>query len=135
MSKVLIHEIHSAANNVSDISICEVISVCGNFHQGDNVFPSNSRGYQCTCNALVALCWLAQCTDTVSPSDLDDILQCGDQVYQTILTHQGAGYLQFCSLPSSLTYKNVSFEVQQLDRFYPGKTAIGYASLVGSERL
>ena len=54
----------------------------GSFHQNDERFIDQSRGVQCTCNAL---CMLIQ--DTIqNSSDLDQILYEGDALYNRTIT-------------------------------------------------
>ena len=51
----------------------------GSFHQNDERFVDQSRGFQCTCNAL---CMLVH-NDVQNSSDLDQILYDGDGVYNS----------------------------------------------------
>ena len=54
----------------------------GSFHQNDERFIDQSRGVQCTCNAL---CMLIQ--DKIqNSSDLDQILYEGDALYNRTIT-------------------------------------------------
>ena len=53
--------------------------IFGSFHQNDNRFLDQIRGFQCTCNAL---CMLV-CEEIKSSSELDKILFAGDVLYNT----------------------------------------------------
>ena len=56
----------------------------GSFHQNYQRFPDESRGFQCTCNALCMLSYSA-CCEVDSSSKLDKILCDGDTVYQHVI--------------------------------------------------
>ena len=51
----------------------------GSFHQNDKRFFDQSRGFQCTCNAL---CMLV-CDEIQNSLELDKILYAGDVLYNT----------------------------------------------------
>ena len=98
-------------NNVSrDILGIEYIKrVRGNFHQGDEQFSFESRGSQCSCNALVMLCKVKSIFQDLMPYHLDDILRNGDHLYKTTahkleacgqLAHDG--YLENDQLPTQV---------------------------------
>ena len=54
------------------------------FHQNDRRFSDQSRGFQCTCNALCLISYNAVCTGIENSSDLDKILYDGDSLYQNV---------------------------------------------------
>ena len=55
----------------------------GSFHQGDVQFSYISRGNQCICNALLALCTLPE-IEQPKTTDLDQVLLQGDHLYNQI---------------------------------------------------
>ena len=59
--------------------------VFGSFHQNDVRFSEQSRGYQCTCNALCMLSY-SLCLDVDNSSMLDKVLCEGDALYQTVIS-------------------------------------------------
>ena len=54
------------------------------FHQNYNRFSDQSRGYQCTCNALCMLSY-SLCFDVDNSSILDKVLCEGGALYQTVI--------------------------------------------------
>ena len=58
--------------------------VFGSFHQNDVRFPEQSRGYQCTCNALCMLSY-SSCLDIEKSSILDKVLCEGDVLYRSVI--------------------------------------------------
>ena len=58
--------------------------IFGSFHQNDVRFSEQSRGYQCTCNALCMLSY-AHCHDVENSLVLDKVLWEGDALYQTVI--------------------------------------------------
>ena len=59
-------------------------SILGSFHQGDARFGS-TRGTQCACNALFAICWsVIRKVSLWKTADLDHILIEGDKVYKSL---------------------------------------------------
>ena len=58
--------------------------VFGSFHQNDGRFSEQSRGYQCTCNALCMLSY-AHCDDVDNSMVLDKVLYEGDALYQAVI--------------------------------------------------
>ena len=58
--------------------------VFGSFHQNDVRFSEQSRGYQCTCNALCMLSY-SSCLDIEKSSILDKVLCEGDVLYQSVI--------------------------------------------------
>ena len=56
----------------------------GSFHQNDVRFSEQSRGYQCTCNALCMLSY-ATCMDTEKSFILDKVLCEGDTLYKSVI--------------------------------------------------
>ena len=65
-------------------SINEQLKIFGSFHQNDRRFSDQSRGFQCTCNALCMISYKAVCTGIENSSDLDKILYDGDSLYQNV---------------------------------------------------
>ena len=59
--------------------------VFGSFHQNDVRFSEQSRGYQCTCNALCMLSY-SLFHDVNDSSILDKVLWEGDALYQTVIS-------------------------------------------------
>ena len=60
--------------------------VFGSFHQNDVRFSEQSRGYQCTCNALCILSY-SLCLDVDNSLTLDKVLCEGDTLYQTVISN------------------------------------------------
>ena len=58
--------------------------VFGSFHQNDVRFSEQSRGYQCTCNALCMMSY-SSCLDIENRSILDKVLCEGDVLYQSVI--------------------------------------------------
>ena len=56
------------------------------FHQNDVRFSEQSRGYQCTCNALCILSY-SLCLDVDNSLMLDKVLCEGDALYQTVISN------------------------------------------------
>ena len=65
-------------------SINEQVKIFGSFHQNDGRFSDQSRGFQCTCNALCMISYNAVCTGIENSTDLDKILYDGDSLYQNV---------------------------------------------------
>ena len=89
--------------------------IFGSFHQNDNRFLDQSRGFQCTCNAL---CMLV-CEEIQTSSELDKILYAGDVLYNTTvnsLKAQGKFVKSLLSLeeiPDTLEFESVNFLVEK----------------------
>ena len=60
--------------------------VFGSFHQNDVRFSEQSRGYQCTCNALCILSY-SLCLDVDNSLVLDKVLCEGGALYQTVISN------------------------------------------------
>ena len=54
--------------------------IFGNFHQNDRQFSDQTRGFQCTCNALCMLSYNTACPEIKDSSNLDKILCEGDNL-------------------------------------------------------
>ena len=89
--------------------------ICGSFHQNDNRFLDQSRGFQCTCNAL---CMLV-CEEIKSSSELDMILCAGDVLYNTTVNNLKAqgkfvnSLLSLEEIPDTLEFETVNFLVEK----------------------
>ena len=89
--------------------------IFGSFNQNDNRFLDQSRGFQCTCNAL---CMLV-CEEIQNSSELDKILYAGDALYNTTvnsLKAQGKFVKSLLSLeeiPDTLEFETVNFLVEK----------------------
>ena len=59
--------------------------VFGSFHQNDVRFSEQSKGYQCTCNALCMLSY-ALTHNVDNSSIIDKVLYEGDALYQTVIS-------------------------------------------------
>ena len=87
----------------------------GSFHQNDKRFLDQSRGFQCTCNAL---CMLV-CDEIQSSLELDKILYAGDVLYNTTvnsLKAQGKfvnSLLSLEEIPDTLEFESVHFFVEK----------------------
>ena len=58
--------------------------IYGTFHQNDQRFSEQSRGFQCTCNSLCMITYTSY-GDTDIGSVLDKILHHGDILYQNAI--------------------------------------------------
>ena len=89
--------------------------ICGSFHQNDNRFLDQSRGFQCTCNAL---CMLV-CEEIKSSSELDKILCAGDVLYNTTVNNLKAqgkfvnSLLSLEEIPDTLEFETENFLVEK----------------------
>ena len=63
------------------LSTKEPHKIFGNFHQNDRQFSDQTRGFQCTCNALCMLSYNTACPEIKDSSNLDKILCEGDNLY------------------------------------------------------
>ena len=87
----------------------------GSFHQNDKRFLDQSRGFQCTCNAL---CMLV-CDEIQNSLELDKILYAGDVLYNTTvnkLKAQGRfvnSLLSLEEIPDTLEFESVYFFVEK----------------------
>ena len=93
--------------------------IFGNFHQNDARFSEQSRGYQCTCNALCMLSY-SLCHDIDNGLILDEVLCEGDALYQTVISRlksDGKFMNQLLSLeeiPDEFEVKIGKFTVEKL---------------------
>ena len=89
--------------------------ICGSFHQNDNRFLDQSRGFQCTCNAL---CMLV-CEEIQNSSKLDKILFAGDVLYNTTVNNLKAqgkfvnSLLSLEEIPDTLEFETVNYLVEK----------------------
>lgn len=84
-------------------------TVRGSFNQGDSRFSDASRGRQCVCNSLVAICILQTFDSTCSSSDLDSILTVGDTLYKNVRKNVNTDFLEISQLPSSYKYEDTIY--------------------------
>ena len=90
---------------------CKAISA--SYHQGDDRFPETSRGQQCCCNALLALCvGSSKPPQSWQTADLNTILQNGDHLYNS-LAHSGP--LLVSQLPNTVTVNQQCYNVDLSD--------------------
>ncbi|RXN36817.1 replicase helicase endonuclease [Labeo rohita] len=93
-----------------------VLSVTASHFQGDTRYKIYSRGYQCTCNALMFLAVHNERNDLQS-FELDRILQRGDAVYTSVKrTLQSkrqfvANFLNFDELPSTVKTNSACYNI------------------------
>ena len=93
--------------------------IFGNFHQNDARFSEQSRGYQCTCNALCMLSY-SLCHDIDNGLIVDEVLCEGDALYQTVISRlksDGKFMNQLLSLeeiPDEFEVKIGKFTVEKL---------------------
>ena len=66
----------------NEINFRYLNQVSGNFHQGESIFSEDSRGLQCSCNALVMLCRIPNIIHQLDKNQLDQILIDGDYIYR-----------------------------------------------------
>ena len=106
--------------------------VFGRFHQNDVRFSEQSRGYQCTCNALCMLSY-SLCHDVDNSLILDEVLCEGDALYQTVirrLKSSGKFIHQLLSLEEIPDY----FEVR-MGKFTCEKMPILSGPLIDTQNL
>ena len=100
------------------LGIKYIKQVRGNFHQGDEQFSLESRGAQCSCNALVMLCKVEMILHDLMSYHLDDILRNGDHLYKVTaqkleacgqLAHDG--FLENDQFPTSFALGQTEYAV------------------------
>ena len=87
----------------------------GSFHQGDVQFSYISRGNQCTCNALLALCTLPE-IEQPKTTDLDQVLLQGDHLYNQIngdRKHRRSNWLCLDELPYQIPIDQPLYTVRK----------------------
>ena len=90
------------------------------FHQADLMFSSNSRGNQCTANALCSLIY-AELGHMTSKHNLDSVLIDGDLLYKKIivsLKEKGvlkSVLLNFDEIPNIVTVVNQNVTIEKCD--------------------
>ncbi len=77
----MIIEVQDNIDHNNEIRIEYVKQILGHFHQGDMQFSDESRGAQCSCNALVMLCRIPTISTQLNSEHLDEILRNGDNLY------------------------------------------------------
>ena len=109
----------------ADLQIEYVNRIRGSFNQGDERFSVESRGVQCSCNALTMLCKVDTILQNIMPCHLDSILRQGDQLYQNTARTLEAngqlhanGYIETEQLPLNFTLGNITHKVHYNDLRY-----------------
>ena len=59
--------------DMDDKKINYISIIRGHFNQGDERFSAESRGVQCSCNALVMLCQVQTILNDITPYHLDKV--------------------------------------------------------------
>ena len=103
----------------------------GSFHQNDAQFSDQSRGFQCTCNALCMLSYHTACTQIENSSSLDKILCDGDKLYQDV-TAKLKAELRFIHPLLSLDELPDDFEIE-IGKFSVEKDPIECGFLVDTQ--
>ena len=103
----------------------------GGFHQNDARFSDQSRGFQCTCNALCMLSYHTACTQIENSSSLDKILCDGDSLYQDV-TAKLKAELRFIHPLLSLDELPDDFEIE-IGKFSVEKDPIECGFLVDTQ--
>ena len=106
--------------------------VFGSFHQNDVRFSEQSRGYQCTCNALCMLSY-SLFLDVNDSLILDKVLCEGDVLYQTVISKLKSDG-KFVHQLLSLEEIPVEFEVE-IGKFTLEKFQIQSGPLVDTQDL
>ena len=106
--------------------------VFGSFHQNDVRFSEQSRGYQCTCNALCMLSY-SLFLDVNDSLILDKVLCEGDALYQTVISKLKSDG-KFVHQLLSLEEIPVEFEVE-IGKFTLKKFQIQSGPLVDTQDL
>ena len=101
---------------LDDMKISYISIIKGNFNQGDEQFSAESRGVQCSCNALVMLCQVQTIFNNIMPYHLDNVLQDGDKLYKNSARKlqacgqlAGNGYFYHDQLPTNVVIRNTNF--------------------------
>ena len=109
----------------TDLKIEYVKRIRGNFNQGDERFSVESRGVQCSCNALTMLCKVSTIVQNILPYHLDSILRQGDQLYKNTAQKLEAsgqlhanGYIETEQLPLHFALGNITYRVHYNDLRY-----------------
>ena len=104
--------------DLDDLKISYVSTIRGNFNQGDEQFSADSRGVQCSCNAIVMLCQIHTIFNDIMPYHLDSVLQDGDKLYKDCAKKLQAcgqlarnGYLYHDQLPTNVVIRNVKYKI------------------------
>ena len=104
--------------DLDDLKISYVSKIRGNFNQGDTQFSADSRGVQCSCNALVMLCHVQTIFNDIKPYHLDSVLRDGDKLYTECAKKLQAcgqlarnGYLYHDQLPTDVVIRNVRYKI------------------------
>ena len=93
------------------LSMKEPHRIFGNFHQNDRQFSDQTRGFQCTCNALCMLSYNTACPEIKDSSNLDKILCEGDNLYLDV-TNRLKEQLRFIHPLLSLDELPDDFEIE-----------------------
>ena len=99
--------------NASDLAF-------GSFHQNDVRFSEQSRGYQCTCNALCMVSY-SLCHDVDNSLILDEVLCEGDALYQTVISRLKSNgkfihhLLSLEEIPEDFEVKIGKFMLEKMD--------------------
>ena len=107
--------------------------VFGSFHQNDVRFSEQSRGYQCTYNALCLLSY-SLCLDVDNSLMLDKVLCEGDALYQTVISNLKTNGKFVQQLLSYLEEIPDDFEVE-IGKFTIGKFEIKSGPLIEAQIL
>ena len=106
--------------------------VFGSFYQNDVRFSKQSRGYQCTCDALCMVSY-SLCHDVFNSLILDEVLSEGDILYQTIVNRLKSED-KFINLLLSLEEIPDNFEVK-MGKFILEKMPITSGPLIDTLNL
>ncbi len=117
---------NNSVTNVQNAPTLQIIKqISGNFHQGDKQFSEESRGRQCSCNALAMLLDVESMFSKLQPRDLDEVLINGDQLYKVTANKlyedgelENDKYLGHDQLPTTVTLKNCSYTVDYKELRY-----------------
>ena len=111
--------------STADLKIEYVKRIRGNFNQGDERFSAESRGVQCSCNALIMLCQVNTILQNIMPCHIDSILQQGYQLYKNTARTLEAnsqlhanGYIETEQLPLNVTLGNITYKAHYNDLRY-----------------
>ena len=99
----------SHSNQREDFS--SVNRIFGNFHQNDSRFSDQTRGFQCTCNALCMLSYSTVLPEVKDSTNLDKILCDGDRLYLDV-TNRLKEQLRFIHPLLSLDELPDAFEIE-----------------------
>ncbi|XP_062570615.1 uncharacterized protein LOC134232646, partial [Saccostrea cucullata] len=136
-----IENLPSGASNIeklpSGVSLPMGTRLFGTINQANNVFPSFSRGVQCTCNALMSIILQNASTSL----ELDKVLFSGDELFRVRIAELQSTVqfvskmLQFQELPKSVYVHDNQYEISYFEQIYGTVTHVDWDQSCQSNNL